>query len=72
MDIKNVNHIVQSAEWSDFKTEFGTKAIKVQDLTFTKHKIPFLPFYVGYAPRVNFFTQKFNLSTKKQNKQQKQ
>ena len=62
MDIKNVNHIVQSAEWSDFKTEFGTKAIKVQDIIFTKHKIPFLPFYVGYAPRVNFFTQKFDLN----------
>jgi lipid II:glycine glycyltransferase (peptidoglycan interpeptide bridge formation enzyme) len=61
IDIKNAKHIVQSPEWSNFKNSFGTKSIKVDDIFFTKHKIPFLPFFVGYSPRVNFLSQAFDL-----------
>ena len=53
-------HLTQSEIWGDFKTKFGTEAVRVGDIQFTKHKIPFLPFYVGYAPRVNFIKQKFS------------
>lgn len=53
-------HILQSTEWGEFKTIFGTSSHRIGNLQLTKHKIPFLPFYVGYAPRVNFDKQKFS------------
>jgi len=54
------NHIVQSAEWGVFKRQIGTPVVKVGDIQFTKHKIPLTPYYVGYAPKVNFLEQKFS------------
>lgn len=54
------NHIVQSDEWGQFKRQTGTPVVKVGEIQFTKHKIPFTPFYVGYAPKVNFIEQKFS------------
>lgn len=53
-------HIVQSKEWGEIKQKSNTPPIRVGDLQFTKHKIPFIPYYVAYAPRVNFITQKFS------------
>lgn len=53
-------HIVQTPEWGEFKTKIGTPAIKVGDIQFTKHAIPFTKYFVGYAPKVNFETQKFS------------
>ncbi len=53
-------HILQSDEWGDFKTSFGTPAYRIGNIQLTKHKIPLTPFYVGYAPRVNFEKQKFS------------
>lgn len=53
-------HLTQSELWGEFKSKFGTQAIRVGDIQFTKHKIPFIPYYVGYAPRVNFSIQKFS------------
>ncbi len=50
-------HIVQSDIWANFKNEFGHETLKVADVLIIKHKIPLLPYYVGYAPRVNFLTQ---------------
>jgi len=37
-----------------------TPPIKTGDIQFTKHRIPMSPFYVGYAPKVNFDLQKFS------------
>lgn len=56
----NYIHITQSEQWGDFKSLMGTPPVKVGDIQFTKHRMPFTPFYVGYAPRVNFRLQKFN------------
>ena len=60
MDRKLETHLVQSPEWGEFKSKMGTPGVSVGDIQFTKHPLPVLPFYVGYAPRVNFFTQKFS------------
>lgn len=51
-------HIVQSDVWSHFKNEFGNETVKVGDILIIKTKIPLTPFYIGYAPRVNFLTQR--------------
>lgn len=59
-------HIVQSELWGQFKQSFGTQSLQVGDLLITKHKIPFLPYYVGYCARVNFFDQKFGWNELKQ------
>lgn len=53
-------HIVQTPEWGEFKTVMGTPSVRVGDIQFTKHKIPFSPYYVGYAPKVNFLKQRFS------------
>lgn len=53
-------HILQSPEWGEFKRRMGTPSVSVGGIQFTKHKIPFLPFYVGYAPKVNFARQKLS------------
>jgi len=53
-------HLVQTDLWGEFKTSMGNTAIKIGNIQLTKHKIPGIKKYVGYAPRVNFLTQKFN------------
>lgn len=59
--ISNIKkHIVQSTEWGLFKRQMGTPVVKVGEIQFTKHKIPLTPYYVGYAPKVNFLEQKFS------------
>lgn len=59
-------HLVQTPEWGDFKTRMKTPAIRVGDIQFTKHKLPLVPYYIGYAPRVNFLTQKFSFKELRQ------
>lgn len=46
-------HICQSPEWGEVKTKIGTPAVKVGGVQFTLHKTPFLPFNVGYCPKVD-------------------
>ncbi len=46
-------HIVQSAEWGNFKTEQGTKSITTGNIRFTLHKMPIAPFNIGYCPKAN-------------------
>lgn len=60
MNPKLYEHIIQSTEWGNFKAKMRTPAVRVGDIQITKHKIPFTPFFVGYAPRVNLFTQRFS------------
>ena len=49
------NHILQSNAWEEFKNTYGTPAIRVGRVLYTKHKIPFTSFYYAYSPRVNPF-----------------
>lgn len=52
-------HVVQSPQWGDFKTEYGTTAARVGDVQYTKHKIPFTHYYYAYCPKVNPFNIDF-------------
>ena len=49
------NHVMQSKAWEEFKNIYGTPAIRVGNVLYTKHKIPFTSFYYAYSPRVNPF-----------------
>jgi len=60
MNINLGRHVVQSPQWAEFKTKNGRQAVQVGDIIFSKHPIPLTPYYVGYAPKVNFLKQKFN------------
>ena len=46
-------HIVQSPEWAEFKTAYGTKVIKCGKLVYSKHHLPLSPYFVAYCPKVN-------------------
>lgn len=46
-------HIVQTKEWGNFKSKFGTKAVRIGDLQYTLHKIPHTNFNYAYAPKIN-------------------
>jgi lipid II:glycine glycyltransferase (peptidoglycan interpeptide bridge formation enzyme) len=46
-------HIVQSPEWGEFKTVYGTPAVHVGDIQYTKHHIPFTKNFFGYCPKVD-------------------
>jgi lipid II:glycine glycyltransferase (peptidoglycan interpeptide bridge formation enzyme) len=60
MKLNNFVHVIQSKEWGAFKTEMKTSSVTVGDLQFTKHAIPKLPYFIAYAPKVNFLKQKFD------------
>jgi len=54
--IKQFNHaphICQSPEWGEVKARIGTPVVRVGGVQFTLHKVPFLPFNVGYCPKVD-------------------
>ncbi len=48
-------HIIQSAEWGRFKTEYGTTAFVAGGVQFTKHAIPLTDSFFAYAPRISSF-----------------
>lgn len=57
---KIVSHIIQSWEWGDFRQKTGVDVVRlgrfegkklVEGLQITFHKIPHLPYYVGYCPK---------------------
>lgn len=48
-------HILQSELWEKFKNNYGTPAVRVGKILYTKHKIPFSSYYYGYCARVNPF-----------------
>lgn len=52
-------HIVQSPEWGDFKSSYGTPAIRVGEIQYTKHNIPGSPFYMAYCAKVDPFSINF-------------
>ena len=48
-------NVLQSELWEKFKNSYGTLTVRVGNLFFTKHKIPFTSYFYGYCPRVNPF-----------------
>jgi len=48
-------HIIQSAEWGRFKTEYGTTAFVAGGVQYTRHPIPLTGAFFAYAPRLGSF-----------------
>jgi peptidoglycan pentaglycine glycine transferase (the first glycine) len=46
-------HVVQSPEWGKFKTFYGTPAVTVGEIQYTKHHIPLTDKFFGYCPKVD-------------------
>ncbi len=46
-------HIVQTKEWAEAKRAYGALVVEDAGVIYTKHKIPGLPYYYAYCPRVN-------------------
>ena len=59
-----VRHIVQSPQWGEFKTEYGTPAIIAGGVQYTKHCIPFTKYFFGYCPKVDPFEIDFDILKK--------
>ena len=53
-------HIIQSPLWEKFKSSFGTPTVRVGDVLYTKHSIPFTPYYYAYCPKVDPFSIDFD------------
>lgn len=53
-------HIVQSPEWGQFKNDYGTSAVRVGAIQYTKHQIPFSNYFFGYCPKVDPFKIDFD------------
>lgn len=61
-----INHPLQSLEWGEFRKKLGTKVIRkalvdnkgkfIDGFTLTIHKIPFLPYNIGYIGKGNLPT----------------
>ena len=49
------NHIVQTQEWAEFKTAYGTKTVRCGEVFYSKHQLPLSPHFVAYSPKVNPF-----------------
>ena len=52
-------HIVQSPIWEKFKASFGTETVRVGEVFYSKHKIPFTNYYYAYCPKVDPFVVDF-------------
>lgn len=63
IDIKKQIHLVQTKDWNNFKQNFGTRIDKTEDIYILIKKIPFSPYFMGYAPKVNFEEQKINFES---------
>lgn len=53
-------HVLQSELWEKFKNSYGTPAVRVGNVLYTKHKIPFTTYFYAYSPRVNPFDIDFD------------
>lgn len=51
--MKYPEHVLQSSAWSQFRSKWGTKVVKVGKVQFSVHKVPFLPWNIGYMPKVS-------------------
>ncbi|MDP3987893.1 MAG: peptidoglycan bridge formation glycyltransferase FemA/FemB family protein [Candidatus Levybacteria bacterium] len=50
---KKVHHPLQSYQWGEFRKKTGVKVIQGSDFQLTIHKIPHLPWNIGYLPKGN-------------------
>jgi lipid II:glycine glycyltransferase (peptidoglycan interpeptide bridge formation enzyme) len=55
-----VRHVLQSELWEKFKNSYGTPTVRVGNVLYTKHKIPFSSNFYAYSPRVNPFDIDFD------------
>jgi len=53
--MQTTSHIVQTQEWAEFKTAYGTKTVRCGEIFYSKHKLPFSPYFIAYCPKVNPF-----------------
>lgn len=51
-------HPLQSIEWGKFREKTGIKVIKSSEFQMTIHRIPHMPWTIGYVPKGPFPTQK--------------
>ena len=54
--MQTTSHIVQTQEWAEFKTAYGTPTVRCGEVFYSKHQIPFSPCFVAYCPKVNTFS----------------
>lgn len=48
---KSVSHPLQSFEWGEFRKKTGVKIVRTDTFQVSIHKIPYLPFTIGYFPK---------------------
>ncbi len=53
-------HIVQSPVWEKFKQSFGTQTVRIGEVFYTKHAIPFTGKFYAYCPKVAPFKIDFS------------
>ena len=46
-----VNHPLQSIEWGEFRKKTGIKVVRIKGLQMTIHRIPHMPWTIGYVPK---------------------
>ena len=46
-------HVLQTKQWADFKSSYGTPSVEAGGVFYTKTKIPFTSSYFAYAVRTN-------------------
>lgn len=62
---KHANHPLQSWEWGEFRKKTGIKVIREDNFQMTIHKIPKLPWTIGYLPKGNLPDKKLIEKLKK-------
>src|SRR3990167_8722152 len=48
---KYANHPLQAFEWGQFREKTGVKVVREKDFQLTIHKIPHIPWTIGYLPK---------------------
>jgi len=58
--MKNVlsEHPLQSIQWGEFRKKTGIKVLNIEGLQMTIHRIPYLPWTIGYIPKGPMPTEK--------------
>lgn len=62
---KNATHPLQAFEWGEFRKKTGIKVIREDNFQLTIHKVPHLPWNIGYLPKGNFPNKKMIEKLKK-------
>jgi len=64
-------HPLQSVEWGEFRKTTGIKVIKIDGLQMTIHRIPHIPWTIGYIPKGPLPTKDMISALKKIGQQEK-